>query len=178
MASVRSAHLHDFIAKLPEGLGTIVGERGHRLSGGEKQRVAIARVLLKDPELLILDEATSALDTISERIVQRALDDAARGRTTIAVAHRLSTVVSGDVIFVLHEGRIVERGTHEELLRADGLYTSLYRQQERGDNSSLRLRGTSLVRATPTNQGEGRDGYGKSSALEAGAGTLQNSERQ
>src|SRR6218665_1569421 len=138
MAAVRSANLHDFIGKVPEGLGTIVGERGHRLSGGEKQRVAIARVLLKDPELLILDEATSALDTISERIVQRALDDAARGRTTIAVAHRLSTVVSADVIFVLHEGRIVERGTHEELLRADGLYTSLYRQQERGDNSSLR----------------------------------------
>jgi len=135
MVAVRAANLHDFIAKLPEGLGTIVGERGHRLSGGEKQRVAIARVLLKDPELLILDEATSALDTISERIVQRALDDAARGRTTIAVAHRLSTVVSADVIFVLHEGRIVERGTHTELLRAGGLYTSLYRQQERGDNS-------------------------------------------
>jgi ATP-binding cassette subfamily B protein len=106
-----------------------VGERGYRLSGGEKQRIAIARVLLKDPAVLILDEATSALDTISERIVQEALDSAARGRTTIAVAHRLSTVLAADVIFVVVAGKIVEHGTHAELLAASGMYASLYAQQ-------------------------------------------------
>ena len=106
----------------PDGYDTVVGERGYRLSGGEKQRVAIARVLLKDPPVLILDEATSALDTVSERIVQTALDDAARGRTTIAIAHRLSTVVDADVIFVVRAGRIVESGTHAELLGLDGVY--------------------------------------------------------
>jgi ATP-binding cassette subfamily B protein len=106
-----------------------VGERGYRLSGGEKQRVAIARVLLKDPAVLILDEATSALDTVSERIVQSALDSAARGRTTIAIAHRLSTVVGADVIFVVDGGRIVERGTHRQLLVADGVYARLFAQQ-------------------------------------------------
>ena len=108
----------------------MVGERGYRLSGGEKQRIAIARVLLKDPAVLVLDEATSALDTISERVVQQALDDAARGRTTIAIAHRLSTVVSADVIFVIVAGRVVEQGTHAELVVSEGVYASLYRQQE------------------------------------------------
>ena len=99
-AAARAANIHETIASFPEGYDTVVGERGYRLSGGEKQRIAIARVLLKDPAVLVLDEATSALDTISERVVQQALDDAARGRTTIAIAHRLSTVVSADVIFV------------------------------------------------------------------------------
>ncbi|HET6672678.1 MAG TPA: ABC transporter ATP-binding protein [Agromyces sp.] len=129
-AAARAANIHETIASFPEGYETVVGERGYRLSGGEKQRIAIARVLLKDPAVLVLDEATSALDTISERVVQQALDDAARGRTTIAIAHRLSTVVSADVIFVVVGGRIVERGTHAELILGDGVYASLYRQQE------------------------------------------------
>ncbi len=106
-----------------------MGERGYRLSGGEKQRIAIARVLLKDPPVLLLDEATSALDTVSERIVQEALDAAARGRTTITVAHRLSTVVDADTIHVLDHGRIVESGRHAELLAAGGLYADLAAEQ-------------------------------------------------
>ncbi|MFD4423186.1 ABC transporter ATP-binding protein [Agromyces sp. NPDC058484] len=129
-AAARAANIHETIASFPEGYETVVGERGYRLSGGEKQRIAIARVLLKDPAVLVLDEATSALDTISERVVQQALDDAARGRTTIAIAHRLSTVVSADVIFVVSGGRVVEHGTHAELVGAEGVYASLYRQQE------------------------------------------------
>ncbi len=126
-----AANIHDTIAGFPDGYDTIVGERGYRLSGGEKQRIAIARVLLKDPAVLILDEATSSLDSISERIVQSALDTAARGRTTIAVAHRLSTIVEADVIFVVDAGRIVERGTHAELLAAGGVYAGLFREQVR-----------------------------------------------
>ena len=129
-AAARAANIHETIASFPEGYDTVVGERGYRLSGGEKQRIAIARVLLKDPAVLVLDEATSALDTISERVVQQALDDASRGRTTIAIAHRLSTVVSADVIFVIVAGRVVESGTHAELIGGDGVYASLYRQQE------------------------------------------------
>ena len=119
-AAARAANIHETIASFPEGYDTVVGERGYRLSGGEKQRIAIARVLLKDPAVLVLDEATSALDTISERVVQQALDDAARGRTTIAIAHRLSTVVSADVIFVIVAGRVVEQGTHAELVVVRG----------------------------------------------------------
>nr|WP_157415527.1 ABC transporter ATP-binding protein [Agromyces allii] len=129
-AAARAANIHETIASFPDGYETTVGERGYRLSGGEKQRIAIARVLLKDPPVLVLDEATSALDTISERVVQQALDDAAKGRTTIAIAHRLSTVISADVIFVVVAGRIVERGTHAELVAADGVYATLSRQQE------------------------------------------------
>ncbi|MFC5502867.1 ABC transporter ATP-binding protein [Lysinimonas soli] len=129
IAAAKSANIHDTIVSFPDGYDTVVGERGYRLSGGEKQRVAIARVLLKDPAVLILDEATSALDTVSERLVQRALDRAARGRTTIAIAHRLSTVVAADVIFVVEAGRIVERGTHAELLRNDGVYSKLFAEQ-------------------------------------------------
>jgi ATP-binding cassette subfamily B protein len=127
--AARQANIHDTIMSFPEGYGTIVGERGYRLSGGEKQRIAIARVLLKDPAVLVLDEATSALDSVSERIVQEALDTAARGRTTIAIAHRLSTVRAADVIFVVVAGRIVERGTHDELVGLGGVYTGLYEQQ-------------------------------------------------
>jgi ATP-binding cassette subfamily B protein len=132
-AAARAANIHDTIMSFPDGYATIVGERGYRLSGGEKQRIAIARVLLKDPSVLILDEATSALDSISESTVQSALDTASRGRTTIAVAHRLSTVRSADVIFVVDAGVIVERGTHSELLAGGGVYSRLYAEQNRTD---------------------------------------------
>jgi len=131
-AAARAANIYDRIAELPEGYDTIVGERGYKLSGGEKQRLAIARVILKDPRILILDEATSSLDTTSERLVQAALVPLMHGRTTIAIAHRLSTILSADVIFVVDRGRIVERGTHAELLRSGGVYARLYEQQFRG----------------------------------------------
>jgi ATP-binding cassette, subfamily B, bacterial len=130
--AAKAANIHDRIAELPEGYDTIVGERGYKLSGGEKQRLAIARVILKDPRILILDEATSSLDTTSERLVQGALEPLMEGRTTIAIAHRLSTILRADVIFVVDRGRIVERGNHEELLARQGLYARLYEQQFRG----------------------------------------------
>jgi ATP-binding cassette subfamily B protein len=131
-AAARQANIHETISSFPDGYETIVGERGYRLSGGEKQRIAIARVLLKNPEVLILDEATSALDSISERIVQAALDTASRGRTTIAIAHRLSTIVAADVIFVIDHGQVVERGTHRDLMDAGGVYARLYAEQTQG----------------------------------------------
>ncbi len=130
-AAARAANIHDRIVELPEGYDTVVGERGYKLSGGEKQRLAIARVVLKDPRILILDEATSSLDTTSERLVQAALEPLMHGRTTIAIAHRLSTILQADVIFVVDRGRVVERGTHEELLERGGLYARLYEQQFR-----------------------------------------------
>jgi ATP-binding cassette subfamily B protein len=130
-AAGRAAFIHERIMELPDGYDTVVGERGYKLSGGEKQRLAIARVVLKDPRILILDEATSSLDTTSERLVQEALRPLMRGRTTLAIAHRLSTILSADVIFVLDRGRLVERGTHAELLARGGLYASLYEQQFR-----------------------------------------------
>jgi len=128
-AAARAAAIHDRILELPQGYDTVVGERGYKLSGGEKQRIAIARVLLKDPRILILDEATSALDTVSERLIQRALERLERGRTTIAIAHRLSTILRADLILVYEGGRVVERGTHAELLAAGGLYARLYHEQ-------------------------------------------------
>ncbi|HVS36977.1 MAG TPA: ATP-binding cassette domain-containing protein, partial [Gemmataceae bacterium] len=131
-AAAKAANIHDFIASLPAGYQTMVGERGHKLSGGERQRLAIARVLLKDPRILILDEATSALDSRSERSIQRALAPLMRGRTTLAIAHRLSTILSADLILVLDQGRLVESGTHKELLRRGGLYARLYREQFQG----------------------------------------------
>ncbi|TDC35096.1 ABC transporter ATP-binding protein [Micromonospora sp. 15K316] len=124
-AAARAAQIHDVIASLPDGYDTVVGSRGHRFSGGEKQRLAIARTLLRDPRVLILDEATSALDTGTERAVQRAFDELAKGRTTITIAHRLSTVRDADQIVVLDHGRVVERGTHDSLLAGDGRYAAL-----------------------------------------------------
>jgi ATP-binding cassette subfamily B protein len=128
-AAGRAAFIHDRIMEMPDGYDTVVGERGYRMSGGEKQRLAIARVVLKDPRILILDEATSSLDTTSERLVQEALRPLMRGRTTLAIAHRLSTILAADVIFVIDRGRVVERGTHGELIQTGGLYARLYEQQ-------------------------------------------------
>jgi ATP-binding cassette subfamily B protein len=128
-AAARLAFIHDRIMELEDGYDTILGERGYRMSGGEKQRLAIARATLKDPSILILDEATSSLDSESERLVQQALEPVMAGRTTIAIAHRLSTIVSADVIFVLDRGRLVERGTHAELAMQGGLYSRLCEHQ-------------------------------------------------
>ena len=139
-AAARAANIHDRIVSFAEGYDTLVGERGYRLSGGEKQRIAIARVLLKDPRILILDEATSALDTTSERLVQEALENATRRRTTIAIAHRLSTILGADVILAVEHGQVVERGTHAELLAHDGLYARLYTEQFAGGAVEARCR--------------------------------------
>jgi ATP-binding cassette, subfamily B, bacterial len=128
-AACRAARIHDVIERLPDGYDTVVGERGYRLSGGEKQRLAIARVLLKDPAVVVLDEATAHLDTESERLVQAALAEILRDRTSLVIAHRLSTVVDADVIVVVDDGRIVERGSHHELLASGGLYAELARTQ-------------------------------------------------
>jgi ATP-binding cassette subfamily B protein len=129
IAAAKLAQVHDFVMRLPDGYRTRVGERGLKLSGGEKQRVAIARTILKNPRILILDEATSALDTRTEQEIQAALRGVAEGRTTLVIAHRLSTVVDADEILVLDQGRVVERGSHAALIAAGGLYAEMWRRQ-------------------------------------------------
>ena len=136
VSAARSANIHDFISSLTDGYETVVGERGYRLSGGEKQRLALARVILKDPQILILDEATAHLDSQSEALIQDALERVMEHRTSLVIAHRLSTVLAADVILVLSEGKLVERGTHQDLMAADGLYASLYHTQFRHDPSA------------------------------------------
>jgi ATP-binding cassette subfamily B protein len=132
-AAARAANIHNFIMELPDGYDTIVGERGYRLSGGEKQRIALARVILKDPRILVLDEATSHLDSESEALIQEALKRVMAGRTSIVIAHRLSTILAADLILVMDRGKIVERGTHEQLIALGGLYSQLYETQFRGE---------------------------------------------
>jgi ATP-binding cassette subfamily B protein len=136
-AACKAAHIHDFIMELPNGYDTIVGERGYRLSGGEKQRIAIARVILKNPRVLVLDEATSHLDSQSEALIQDALETIMEGRTSIVIAHRLSTILSANLILVMDRGRIVERGTHETLLAEGGLYAQLYETQFRSQREAV-----------------------------------------
>jgi ATP-binding cassette subfamily B protein len=131
IAAARAAHAHDFILRLPHGYDSLVGERGQALSGGERQRISIARALLINPRLLILDEATSSVDTQTETEIQKALDNLVRGRTTIAIAHRLSTLRQADRLVVLDRGRVVEQGNHEALMRREGHYFRLYQAQLR-----------------------------------------------
>ena len=139
IAAARSAHIHDFIESLPDKYETIVGERGLKLSGGEKQRVAIARAILKNPDILIFDEATSALDSKSEKAIQAELKRIAANRTTLTIAHRLSTIVDADEILVMDKGRIIERGTHHQLLAANGSYAQMWKLQQQEEQTRLQL---------------------------------------
>ncbi|MCG8349908.1 MAG: ATP-binding cassette domain-containing protein [Chloroflexales bacterium] len=130
-----AANIHDFIIRLPDGYDTFVGERGYRLSGGERQRIALARIILKNPRIVALDEATSHLDSLSETLIQEALHRVLQGRTSLVIAHRLSTILAADMILVMDQGRVVERGTHTELLAHNGLYTALYETQFGGESA-------------------------------------------
>ena len=132
MAAARVANAHDFITQLPQGYDTNIGDSGNKLSGGQKQRLSIARAVLKNPPIMILDEATSALDTESERLVQDALEKMMQNRTSLVIAHRLSTIQNADLIVVLHQGQIVEQGTHEELIKRQGAYYKLVEMQQLG----------------------------------------------
>jgi ATP-binding cassette subfamily B protein len=136
IAAAQAAHIHEFIESLPQGYDAQVGERGLKLSGGEKQRVAIARAILKNPEILIFDEATSALDSKSEKAIQAELRSIAQNRTTLIIAHRLSTVVDADQILVMDQGRIIERGAHDELLLCNGTYAQMWDLQKRVEQES------------------------------------------
>ncbi len=140
VSAAKAANIHDFIAELPDEYDTVVGERGYRLSGGERQRIAIARVILKDPQILVLDEATSHLDSLSEALIQDALQRVMQGRTSLVIAHRLSTILAADKILVMDKGRLVESGTHVTLLANGGLYASLYETQFRNETDVERMR--------------------------------------
>ena len=135
--AARLARIHDFIVSTPDGYQTMVGERGLKLSGGEKQRVAIARTVLKNPSILVLDEATSALDSATEREIQNNLRELSRGRTTLSIAHRLSTIVDAHEILVLDAGRVVERGRHDELVERDGRYADMWRRQQESNGGGI-----------------------------------------
>jgi ATP-binding cassette subfamily B protein len=137
VAAAKAANIHDFISELPYGYDTVVGERGYRLSGGERQRIAIARVVLKNPRILVLDEATSHLDSLSEALIQDALQHVMRDRTSLVIAHRLSTVLAADKILVMDKGQLVEQGTHDQLIEKNGLYRSLYETQFRQESNPL-----------------------------------------
>jgi ATP-binding cassette subfamily B protein len=142
VAAARAAHAHEFILRMPQGYDSLVGERGQGLSGGERQRISIARALLINPRILILDEATSAVDTETEKEIQRALDNLVRGRTTIAIAHRLSTLRKADRLVVMDQGVVVEEGTHDALIEAQGTYWRLYEAQQRQAEAQAVLGGS------------------------------------
>jgi ATP-binding cassette subfamily B protein len=137
IAAARAAHAHEFILRLPQGYDSLVGERGQGLSGGERQRISIARALLINPQILILDEATSSVDTETEQEIQRALDNLVRGRTTIAIAHRLSTLRQADRLVVLEKGQVVEQGQHDELLARQGAYWRLHEAQQQMHDAQM-----------------------------------------
>jgi ATP-binding cassette subfamily B protein len=149
MAALDQAQIGHLVADLPDGLDTVIGERGYRLSGGEKQRVALARLMLKAPDIVVLDEATAHLDSESEAAVQRALRETLNGRTSLVIAHRLSTVREADELLVIDDGRIVERGTHASLLAEDGLYAELYRTQFADQEDPPIPGGVTTAGATP-----------------------------
>lgn len=137
MAAARAAHAHEFILRLPQGYDSLVGERGQSLSGGERQRISIARALLIDPRILILDEATSSVDSSTEKEIQKALDNLVKGRTTIAIAHRLSTLRKADRLVVLDRGQVSEVGNHDELMASEGAYFRLYQAQARNVDTDM-----------------------------------------
>jgi ABC-type multidrug transport system fused ATPase/permease subunit len=136
-AAAKAANIAEFISRLPDGYNTVVGEKGYRLSGGEKQRIAIARALLKDPAVLILDEATSNIDAMTEASIQQAIERVSHGRTVVAIAHRLSTILAADMILVVEGGRVVESGRHEDLVLQGGYYSRLYERQFRGSRLAV-----------------------------------------